>query len=191
MYSGRNMLSKFQLPIFAAAGSANSYNGQLIFGKPNGCCPSSYSLNIEKLTASLIFKVAGSKTPEVPNVMRIKWRIKWNKLGHIVKTNLWHLVPFFWDPAESFDLLPVGLPSLWTVHCTNWLLVANKTHPNICKKNWYRFIGITLLLADPGEARGCSTKTSVINSLSQWVTPFPPHCFTAKTVRDSSFSKKK
>ena len=53
-------------------------------------------------------------------------------------------------------------------------------------------------LADPGEARGCSTNTntntSVIHSFSQSVTdPFPPTGLWhrhAQTVIDSSFSYK-
>ena len=51
-----------------------------------------------------------------------------------------------------------------------------------------------MLLAEPGEARGCSTNTfvihSLINSLSQ---PFPPTALWqghAQTVRDSTFSYK-
>ena len=53
-------------------------------------------------------------------------------------------------------------------------------------------------LADPGEARGCSTNTFVITWVSQSVSqsvshPFPPTAlwrWQAQTVRDSSFSYK-
>ena len=46
-------------------------------------------------------------------------------------------------------------------------------------------------LADPSEARGCSTKSLVINSFSQYSHPFPPTALWrrhAQTVRDSTSS---
>ena len=54
--------------------------------------------------------------------------------------------------------------------------------------------GFPRLLADPGEARGCSTNTFVINSFINSVSqPFPPTALRrrhAQTVRDSSSSYK-
>ena len=50
------------------------------------------------------------------------------------------------------------------------------------------------LLADLGEARGCSTNSLVINSFSEWVRePFPPTALRRlhdQTVRDSTSSYK-
>ena len=51
-----------------------------------------------------------------------------------------------------------------------------------------------MLLEDPGEARGCSTITSVVDSLiNSFSQPFPPIALRrrqAQTVRDSSSSYK-
>ena len=53
---------------------------------------------------------------------------------------------------------------------------------------------MTKLLADPGEARGCSTKSLVINSfIDSFSQPFPPKALRprhAQTVRDRNSSYK-
>ena len=56
----------------------------------------------------------------------------------------------------------------------------------------YHVTNKNMYLADPGEARGCSTNSLVIGSVSQLVSePFPPAALRrrhAQMVRDSTSS---